>query len=255
MSACENEVKLRLCGESHPTAGSIERLNDTFAGMRAEDRVSHALECLPGQQVVTSSFGAQSALMLHMLTRQRPDVPVVLIDTGYLFAETYRFVDALTERLDLNLRVFRAAVSPAWQEARYGERWTRDRDALEDYNREVKVEPMREALKTLDVGTWFAGLRRSQADTRRDTPYVSVVDGRFKVHPVADWSDRDVHRYLRQHDLPYHPLWEHGYLSIGDHHSTRSIHEVSDAAELRFSGIKRECGLHEMDQLPPEPQP
>jgi len=103
------------------------------------------------------------------------------------------------------------------------------------------------AIEKLDVGTWFAGLRRSQSSTRSATPYLSWQNDRWKVHAIADWDDRDVHHYLREHDLPYHPLWEHGYLSIGDYHSTRSIHEVSDKAALRFDGIKRECGLHEID--------
>ncbi len=250
MSACVNDVKQRLCDTIGAAANDddLARWNQTFAGLSAEERVAHALDCLPGQHVVSSSFGAQAALSLHMLTRQMPDIPVVLIDTGYLFPETYRFIDALTDRLSLNLKVFRSPVSAAWQEARHGQRWLRDADALEAYNREVKVQPMREALESLGVGTWFAGLRRSQADSRRDTPFVSAVNGRYKVHPIADWSDREVHRYLKEHDLPYHPLWEHGYLSIGDYHSTRSIHEVGDADELRFAGMKRECGLHEMDR-------
>jgi phosphoadenosine phosphosulfate reductase len=67
------------------------------------------------------------------------------------------------------------------------------------------------------------------------------------VHPIADWTDRDVHKYLQQHDLPYHPLWEKGYVSVGDHHTTRPIHEVDSVEQTRFFGLKRECGLHEFD--------
>jgi len=111
----------------------------------------------------------------------------------------------------------------------------------------VKVEPMKRAIDELDVGTWFAGLRRSQSDERKDTPILERSNSRWKVHPIADWSDRDVHRYLTEHDLPYHPLWEHGFESIGDYHSTKSIHEVSEKEQLRFFGIKRECGIHEID--------
>lgn len=76
--------------------------------------------------MLTSSFGAQAAVCLHMVTRQRPDIPVILVDTGYLFPETYRYIDDLTQRLDLNLQVYRAALSPAWQEARYGRLWEQD---------------------------------------------------------------------------------------------------------------------------------
>lgn len=230
------------------------RVQDSLAGwpmiserMRAQERIAWALANLPGEHVVSSSFGAQSAVMLHMLTRQEPDIPVVLVDTGYLFPETYRFIDELTDRLELNLKVYRSLTSAAWQEARYGERWKNGRAGLSAYNQDNKVEPMAKALSELRVGTWFAGLRRVQSDGREDTPLVASSGSRYKVHPIADWTDRDVHRYLGRHRLPYHPMWEKGYVSIGDVHSTRSLAEVGSIEELRFDGIKRECGLHEMD--------
>ena len=207
-----------------------------LSGMTAEKRVEWALRHLPAQHVMTSSFGASAALSLHLLTRIQADIPVVLIDTGYLFPETYRFIDELTDRLNLNLKIFRSELSPHWQEARYGQRWRMGAEALDAYNRDVKVVPMKKAVAELNVGTWFAGLRRSQSDSRKDTPFVTRSNQRWKVHPIADWSDRDVHRYLTHHKLPYHPLWEHGYTSIGDYHTTRSIHEVGKEEHLRFFG-------------------
>ncbi len=224
-----------------------ETANALMQDMRAEERIAYALEHFPGQHIISSSFGAQAAVGLHLLTQQAPDIPVVFIDTGYLFPETYRFVDRLTEALKLDLKVYRSELSPRWQEARFGQRWNMGREALDDYNREAKVAPMIKALDELSVGTWFAGLRRSQSSTRRETPFVEAKNGHLKVHPIADWTDRDVHRYLERNRLPYHPLWEHGYISIGDTHTTRSIHEVSNAEQTRFFGIKRECGLHEID--------
>ena len=188
--------------------------------MTAEERVAWALENLPGQHIVSSSFGAQAAVMLHLLTQQKPDIAVVFIDTGYLFPETYRFVDELTQRLALNLHVYGSQTSAAWQEARYGERWKRGDTALTAYNYDNKVEPMERAMSELGVGTWFAGLRRQQSRSRAATPYVETSGERRKVHPIADWTDRDVHHYLRKHGLPYHPLWEKGYVSIGDVHTT-----------------------------------
>lgn len=215
--------------------------------MKAEDRVAWALENLPGKHIVSSSFGVQAAVMLHLLTRQKPDIPVVFIDTGYLFAETYQFVDELTDRLALNLKIYRPTMSAAWQEARFGERWNQGSEALASYNQENKIEPMEQALRDLGVGTWFAGLRRQQSESRAATPFVEVAGERRKVHPIADWTERDVHRYLREHRLPYHPLREKGYVSIGDTHTTRSLSEVGSPDETRFFGIKRECGLHEMN--------
>lgn len=213
----------------------------------ADERIAWALSELPGEHMLSSSFGAQSAVMLHLVTRQKPDIPVVLIDTGYLFPETYRFADKLTSQLDLDLRVFGPRHSPAWQEARYGKRWEQGVSGIEAYNRDNKIAPMEAALESLDVGTWFSGLRRSQSSTRIGTPIIDSSGERWKICPIADWSDRDVFKYLRRHDLPYHPLWEQGYVSIGDTHSTRSLAEVASLDETRFFGLKRECGLHEME--------
>lgn len=213
--------------------------------MTAQERVRWALERLPGNHVLSSSFGAQAAVSLHLLTRAAPGIPVILVDTGYLFPETYRYVDELRERLDLHLKVYRSELSPAWQEARSGRLWEQGLAGLEAYNRINKVEPMRRALRELRAGTWFAGLRRGQADTRANIPFLEITGGRWKVHPIADWTDRDVGRYLRKFDLPYHPLWAKGYVSIGDRHSTRPLHEAGHANRTRFNGLKRECGLHE----------
>ena len=220
-------------------------INRSFEALPAEERIARALEMLPGTHVLTSSFGAQAAVMLHLATRVRPGIPVVLIDTGYLFPETYRFIDALTERLKLNLKVFRSEASPAWQETRFGKLWEHGLAGIERYNRINKQEPMERALAQLGAATWISGLRRAQAQTRAQIAPVELRHARYRVHPLFDWTDHDVGRYLSQHELPYHPLWEKGYLSIGDWHTTRSVSEAGCVDGLRFFGLKRECGLHE----------
>jgi phosphoadenosine phosphosulfate reductase len=234
--------------EQQTRKAAVEHCNELFATLTAEERIAWSLEHLPQQHVLTSSFGAQAAVSLHMIASQRPDIPVLFVDTGYLFPETYTFVDELTERLNLNLQVYRSATSPAWQEARYGQRWTQGVEGIEAYNRDNKVEPMERALRELNVSTWFAGLRRKQSDSRAEVPFLTWSNGnRWKVHAIADWSDRDIHTYLKQHDLPYHPLWEKGYVSIGDVHTTKSLNDVDSAEETRFFGLTRECGLHDID--------
>jgi phosphoadenosine phosphosulfate reductase len=226
---------------------ALNHCNELFAARKAEGRIEWALEHLPKQQVLTSSFGAQAAVSLHMVMRQAPNLPVIFIDTGYHFPETYEFVDELTARLDLNIKIYRSKTTPAWQEATYGQRWEQGIEGLKAYNRENKIEPMERALRELKVGTWFAGLRRDQSATRTNVPFLDWAGDRWKVHPIADWSDRDVYLYLKQHKLPYHPLWEKGYVSIGDVHTTRSLHDVDDPDQIRFFGLQRECGLHEID--------
>lgn len=241
-------VRQFALGEEDSRRQAVAHCNLLLADRAAEERVEWALDNLPAEHVLTSSFGAQAAVSLHMVNRIRPGIPVVFIDTGYLFPETYRFVDELTARLGLNLRVYRSALGPAWQEARHGRRWEQGLAGLNEYNRENKVEPMQRALRELGVGTWFAGLRRSQSSSRAGVEFIDWAGGeRCKVHPIADWTDRDVHRYLKAHNLPYHPLWEKGFVSIGDVHSTRPLHEVSHIDETRFAGLKRECGLHEIN--------
>jgi phosphoadenosine phosphosulfate reductase len=220
-------------------------VNRSLESLTALQRVEQAIELLPGTHVLSSSFGAQSAVMLHLVNRVVPGIPVVLVDTGYLFPETYRFIDELTEKLGLNLKIYRPDSSAAWQESRHGKLWDKGLEGIEEYNRINKKEPMQRALKELHAATWFSGLRRVQAKSRAQISPVELKRGRFKVHPLFDWTDRDVGRYLKENGLPYHPLWDKGYLSIGDWHTTRSLSEVDSVEELRFFGLKRECGLHE----------
>ncbi|MDZ7277531.1 phosphoadenylyl-sulfate reductase [Pantoea eucrina] len=219
--------------------------NVALEKLSAEARVAWALEQLPGAFVLSSSFGIQAAVLLHMVTQQKPDIPVILTDTGYLFPETYRFIDALTDKLNLNLHIFRAETSPAWQEARYGKLWEQGVEGIEQYNMINKVEPMNRALQQTGAQTWFAGLRRDQSGSRASLPVLAVQRGVFKILPIIDWDNRQVHQYLKQHGLPYHPLWDEGYLSVGDTHTTRKWEPGMAEEETRFFGLKRECGLHE----------
>lgn len=219
-------------------------INEDLEKKTALERIEFAAENLPSNYSIASSFGAQSAVSLHMITQVMPKIPVILIDTGYLFPETYQFVDQLAEALDLDVHVYQSTMSPAWQEARYGKLWEKDTRALNEYNQRNKVEPMDRALNELEVGTWFAGLRREQSKSRHELPIVQTFKDRVKVHPVIDWSNRDIHQYLQKHRLPYNPLWEKGYVSIGDKHSTKPLTLGLSEEETRFGGSQRECGLH-----------
>ncbi|MDE1190482.1 MAG: phosphoadenylyl-sulfate reductase [Pantoea sp.] len=224
---------------------ALAETNARLEKQSAEERLNWALEQLPGAFVLSSSFGIQAAVLLHMVTRLKPEIPVILTDTGYLFPETYRFIDELTEQLNLNLQVFRAETSPAWQEARFGKLWEQGVEGIEKYNQINKVEPMNRALETLGAQTWFAGLRRDQSGSRAHLPVLAIQRGVFKVLPIIDWDNRQVHQYLKQHGLKYHPLWDEGYLSVGDTHTTKKWEPGMAEEETRFFGLKRECGLHE----------
>jgi phosphoadenosine phosphosulfate reductase len=234
-----------------PTADTLNPAVDTAAadrrlsGASPSERIAWAHKEYGNSLVLSTSFGAQAAVMLHLATQVVPGIPVVFVDTGYLFPETYRFADELTSRLKLNLKVYRATESPAWIEARHGKLWEQGAEGLARYNQIVKVAPMQRALAELGARAWLAGLRRVQSSTRGHLNVVSEQDGRMKVLPIVEWTDRDVFAYLTKHGLPYHPLWEKGYVSIGDVHTTLPLTGEMTPEDTRFFGLKRECGLHD----------
>ncbi len=223
----------------------LEAVNTQLSDVSADDIVAWAGRQFERGLVLTSSFGVQAAVMLHLVTRILPDIPVIFIDTGYLHPETYRFADDLTTRLKLNLKVFQSDMSAARMEALRGKLWeTETREALIEYDTIRKVEPMQRALKQLGATAWLAGLRQGQTDHRAKLRTVEKQGDIYKVHPILRWSTKEVHEYLKAHELPYHPLRDQGYASIGDWHSTRPITAGEDERAGRFKGLKQECGLH-----------
>ena len=225
---------------------SQKQENQRLAEQTAQERVAFALsEWKPGI-VLSSSFGAQSAVLLHMVTQQWPEIPIILLDTQYLFPETYQFIDELTERLHLNLHVYQSPLSREWQEARHGKLWEDGVVGISEFNRINKVEPMTRALRELSAQAWITGVRRGQSSTRSALETLSLQDDIVKVHPIYDWTNKDVHLYLTENHLPYHPLWYEGYVSIGDVQTSRPLTADLTEEETRFFGLKRECGLHQV---------
>jgi len=211
----------------------------------AADRVRWAHEQYGDKLVLSTSFGIQSAVMLHLVTNLIPDIPVIFVDTGYLFPETYRFAAELTERLKLNLKTYLPRQSAAQQEAIHGKLWEQGLEGLGQYNRINKVEPMNRAVQELGATAWLSGLRRHQSSARQKRTVAEQQNKIMKVYPIIDWNERDIYNYLTENNLPYHPLWDDGYVSMGDWHSTSKLGEGMSAEETRFGGLKRECGLHE----------
>jgi phosphoadenosine phosphosulfate reductase len=212
----------------------------------ATEVIQWAADTFGSKLVMSTSFGIQSAVMLHLVTQVVPNIPIIWIDTGYLPPATYRFAQELTKQLDLNLQVYQSPVSPARMEALHGRLWqTGTVEALTLYNRMRKVEPMQRALKELKVRAWLAGLRREQTDHRSQLSRVDLQGDLYKVHPILNWDAQDVDNYLTTHNLPYHPLKEMGYATIGDWHSSRPMtSEDENERATRFQGLKQECGLH-----------
>lgn len=224
----------------------ITAWNESLASMDALSRVRWAVERFGSELVLSTSFGVQAAVMLHLVTEVVPGLPVVFVDTGYLFPETYRFADELSSRLNLNLKVYNPLITAARQEALFGKRWEAGtKEALDEYNKLNKVEPMARALRELGATAWLSGLRRSQSSSRAGRTVIERQKRTHKIYPIIEWTDRDVYQYLTKHNLPYHPLWDQGYVSVGDWHSTSKLLEGMTEEQTRFGGLKRECGLHE----------
>lgn len=224
----------------------LEAANENLGNAEAIASIEWAAETFGSGLVMTSSFGIHSAVMLHLATRVVPDIPVIWIDTGYLPAETYKFAEELTEKLNLNLKVYQSPMSPARMEALYGRLWEENTvEALNRYDRIRKVEPMQRALKDLGATGWLAGLRKDQTDHRKSLQRIGKQGDIYKVLPIFEWNSRQVYYYLTDHELPYHPYFDLGYTTVGDWHSSRPVtaDDQSDR-DTRFQGLKQECGLH-----------
>lgn len=192
-------------------------LNEAFASTEPEKIVSWAATQFAPDLVMTSSFGAESALLIHMATRVLPDIRIVFINTGFLFPETHTFMESLRKRFNLNVWTYRTRNDPiAWlrQAGEENPQFRKDTDACCAAN---KIEPMERAMKELRPKAWLRGIRGNQTEHRQGAGFVEYSRryDLFAISPLLKWTGREIYAYMKRHDLPYHPLYEKGYLSIG----------------------------------------
>lgn len=238
MEALKFPTQIKSAADIDPLA-----LSTALVPLRAGERLRLLYEQLGDRLVASSSFGLQAAVMLHLIHEHAPKIPVVFIDTGFLFPETYRYAEQLTSLLDLDLRIYQPVVSAARIEALWGNLWENGKDGSDRYGLITKIEPMNRALGDTGADVWLSGLRRSQSNSRVDRPMVEQQKKTLKAYPILDWADAQVDLYFHQNGLPRHPLADKGYVTMGDWHSTRPI-EDGDVEATRFNGDKFECGLH-----------
>ncbi len=227
----------------HSTPEEIADLAERFENRPAEDVLTWAAERFPGRIILTCSWQLQSSALIHMTRSLGLDVRIVELDTGLLFPETYATRDALVARYGLRLESVPPRRSVAEQAEDEGpELWARDPDRCCALR---KVEPLERALA--DVDAWVTGIRRAQSATRANARKLEwdAARGVVKVQPLVDWSDEDVKGYLYAHDVPYNPLHDQGYPSIGCVPCTRAVKPGEDPRAGRWAGTgKTECGLH-----------
>ena len=204
----------------------------------AEEILAYAVAEWHPRLAVACSFQKEASVIVDMVKRIEPSARVFTLDTGVLFAETRETWAAVEARYGAPVEVY-AGIGLDEQARRHGdELWARDPDACCEIR---KVRPLEQALATVDA--WVSGLRREQSPERAATPKLAWDErhGKWKLNPLADWTERDVWRYIVEHDLPYNVLHDRGYASIGCTHCTKP----GSGRDGRWSGAgKTECGLH-----------
>jgi len=236
------------------TQGDAIRLNNLFRGNDAAEMLAAVTaDRLVGEAAIVSSFGAESAVLLHLVTRVAPAMPVLFLDTGKHFPETIAYRDLLAERLKLNL--VNLAPDPEEIAARdeTGLRWSYDPDGCCELR---KVKPLARAVAGLDAT--FTGRKGFQSATRTGLPRFEIdttdAEGRLKVNPLANWTKAELDAYFEAHDLPRHPLEADGYPSIGCAPCTSKVLPGEDPRAGRWRGWdKVECGIHVPEKPGEEP--
>ena len=233
------------------TAHDAERLNRMFRASSTQAMLEAVIrDRLAGDPAVVSSFGAESAVLLHLVASVDRSVPVLFLDTGKHFAETLAYRDQLARLLGLNLVVLTPDPEELAKRDETGLRWSYDPDGCCDLR---KVKPLERALLNYDAS--FTGRKAFQAATRANLPRFEVdtsdAAGRLKINPLIDWDAGQIEGYFIQHDLPRHPLIAQGYPSIGCSPCTSQVAPGEDPRSGRWKGWdKTECGIHKPGEEP-----
>jgi len=224
------------------TQADADAFNARFEGVGAGDMLRTLFtEGLLGHVAVVSSFGTESAVLLHLVAQADPKVPVIFVDTLKMFPETLEYRETLVKSLGIqDSRVVEPLADVLEAKDDKGLRWSFDPDGCCDIR---KVEPLARAKEGLD--TWISGRKAFQSVTRQNLPRFEIEDGRLKLNPLGDWDKAALEAYFEEHALPRHPLEEQGYLSIGCEPCTSKVKPGEDPRAGRWRGWdKVECGIH-----------
>jgi phosphoadenosine phosphosulfate reductase len=230
----------------------ISKLQLAAEGWTPEKVLRWAFDSFGREIAISSAFGAEGMVVIDLASRVRRDFSVFTLDTEFLFPETYNLMDQLEERYDIKIEKVYSLLSPEEQARVHGASlWTRNPDECCNLR---KVEPLRRKLSALQA--WVTSIRRDQTADRAGAHKIEwdAKFGLMKINPIVDWSSQEVWQYIREHNVPYNPLHDWNYPSIGCTHCTRAITAGEDVRAGRWSGFaKTECGLHTIAPLPAEP--
>lgn len=227
----------------------LDAIVPMFQGKDPEQVVAWSAAQFGDQLVMSSSFGAESALLIHMAIQAVPDIKIVFTDTGYLFPETHAFMEQLRQRFRLNVWTYRTRNDPFAYLRVAGESDPTWRENVDGCCAANKNEPFERAMKELRPAAWLRGIRRNQAETRASRQVIewSRRYNCYAISPLLTMTSKDIFAYMKRYDLPYHPLYEKGYASIGCNplSCTRPIMPGEDPRAGRWSGKgKLECGIN-----------
>mgnify|MGYP003929036603 FL=1 len=227
-----------------PAKEELDRINAELEDVTPQEIIKWAVDRFGDGLILACSFGGISGMaILDMAVKIKPDIDVFYIDTDFLFPETHQTKEEAIKRYGIKPIAFKTKLTPEAQAEKYGdELWKRNPDLCCHIR---KVEPTREALKGRSA--WITGLRRDQSSTRRNVRPVEwdYKFGLYKINPLAYWNEKEVWRYIFKHNVPYNPLHDQGYPSIGCTHCTSPVYGSEDSRAGRWAGTgKVECGLH-----------
>ena len=232
------------------TKYNLEKFNEELINLSSLEMLEWALQRFGNNLAFTTSFGIQSSVLLHLIQSSslKNEVKIFWIDTGYLPKETYLYANTLINKLSLNITILQSEISPAHMEAMYGKLWESNRvEDINKYHQIRKVDPLDNALKKYSINCWGSGVRAQQTTNRGKMKFIELIRDTLSVRPLLGWSQKDIFYYMKEKNLPQHPLFMKGYSTVGDWHSSSAESSNAKGRSTRFGGVKQECGLHVND--------
>ena len=226
---------------------NLKKYNQIIHDMTPQEILLWGYEKFRNNLAITTSFGIHSSVLLNMVSKSplQKKIKILWIDTGYLPKETYHYANKLINDLSLEVEVLQSELSPARMESIHGKLWETNKISdLDKYHEIRKIKPLEDALEKNNIHCWASGVRSNQTKNRNQMKFIDMIRKRFSLRPLLNWTNKDIFYYMKENQLPNHPLFFKGYSTVGDWHSSEPDGTEKEGRETRFGGIKQECGIH-----------
>tara|TARA_B100001109_G_C18726138_1_gene409668 strand:+ start:36 stop:758 length:723 start_codon:yes stop_codon:yes gene_type:complete len=226
---------------------NLSNQNEKLLHMSPQEMLLWGYEKFDKEFAITTSFGIQSSVLLNMVSESslQKKIKIFWIDTGYLPPETYHYAEKLINDLSLEIEVLQSELSPARMESLYGKLWETNKESdLDKYHELRKVKPLENGLVRNNIQCWASGVRSTQTETRNKMKFLEIIRQRLSLRPLLNWTNKDIYYYMKENNLPAHPLFMKGYSTVGDWHSSAPDSGNTKGRATRFGGVKQECGIH-----------